>query len=65
MALPEEGVPWLYSRVNSRQMSNGRMDLEIVVLDVDGKLVAISNQVALLVDAKRNLKTRGKREAKI
>lgn len=45
-------------------MSNGRMDLELVIFDVDGTIIAVSNHVALMVDASRNLKARGQREVK-
>ncbi|KAJ9645323.1 hypothetical protein H2199_003329 [Coniosporium tulheliwenetii] len=32
-ALPEEGVEWLFARVRAKQIKNGRLDLEVVVLD--------------------------------
>lgn len=54
--LPPEGAEWLYSRVTARQIRNGRMDLQIVVLDEEGELVALSNHVALIVPAQRNMK---------
>lgn len=57
--LPAEGVEWLYSRVQTKMLKNGRMDLDIVVLDEQGDLVALSNHVALVVGAERNLSARG------
>ncbi|WEW60080.1 hypothetical protein PRK78_005564 [Emydomyces testavorans] len=57
--LPEDGVEWLYSRVQTRVLHNGRMDLDIVVLDDEGAVVALSNHVALVVGAERNTSERG------
>nr|KMM69705.1 hypothetical protein CPAG_06019 [Coccidioides posadasii RMSCC 3488] len=57
--LPKEGVEWLYSRVHTKMLENGRMDLDIVVLDQAGDIVALSNHVALVVGAERNTSERG------
>ncbi|KAH9221589.1 thioesterase-like superfamily-domain-containing protein [Leptodontidium sp. 2 PMI_412] len=57
-ALPEEGVEWLFSRTTAKQVKNGRMDLEIVVVDEHGDIVALSHHVALAVSAERNLAKR-------
>ena len=54
-----EGVEWLYSRVQAKRLRNGRLDLDIVVLDETGDVVALSNHVALVVGAERNLSARG------
>ncbi|KAL8908756.1 MAG: hypothetical protein Q9207_000613 [Kuettlingeria erythrocarpa] len=54
-ALPEEGVEWLFVRVRAKKIENGRMDLEVVVLDEGGDLVAVSNHVCLILDAERNM----------
>ncbi|CAL8576990.1 hypothetical protein XPA_002848 [Xanthoria parietina] len=58
-ALPEEGVEWLFVRVRAKRIQNGRMDLEVVVLDEEGDLVAVSDHVCLIVGAERNLKRSG------
>ncbi|KAI9826524.1 MAG: hypothetical protein M1826_006625 [Phylliscum demangeonii] len=42
--LPEEGVEWLFSRVRAKSIKNGRMDLEVVILDETGDIVALSHQ---------------------
>ena len=44
--LPPEGVEWLFVRVRAKQIRDGRMDLEVVVLDEEEDLVAISNHVS-------------------
>ncbi|KAF1815881.1 hypothetical protein P152DRAFT_390013 [Eremomyces bilateralis CBS 781.70] len=54
-ALPEEGVDWLFCRIHSKQVKNGRMDLDILILDEQGDLVALSHHVALILDVSRNL----------
>lgn len=64
-ALPKEGVEWLFSRTTAKQVKNGRMDLEIVVLDAEGQIVAISNHIALAVDSQRNLAKRNTGNSKM
>lgn len=56
--LPPEGAEWLFVRVRAKKIENGRMDLEVVVLDEGGALVAVSNHVCLILGAERNM-TRG------
>ncbi|KAL8773130.1 MAG: hypothetical protein Q9209_001806 [Squamulea sp. 1 TL-2023] len=58
-ALPEEGVEWLFVRVRAKRIVNGRMDLEVTVLDEGGDLVAVSNHVCLILGAERNLRRSG------
>ncbi|KAL8808366.1 MAG: hypothetical protein Q9182_000186 [Xanthomendoza sp. 2 TL-2023] len=55
-ALPEEGVEWLFVRVRAKKIEKGRMDLEVVVLDEEGELVAVSQHVCLIMGAERNLR---------
>lgn len=58
-ALPAEGVEWLFVRVRAKTIKNGRYDIEVVILDEGGDVVALSHQVALCVPAARNLAKRG------
>ncbi len=53
-SLPKDGAEWLFSRCKTKSIKNGRMDLEIVVLDKDGDIVAISHHLCLVVPASRN-----------
>lgn len=55
-ALPEEGVEFLFVRVLAKQIRNGRLDLEVTILDEGGDLVATSTHVALVLGSERNLK---------
>lgn len=63
--LPEEGVEWLFVRVEAKKIKNGRMDLEIIILDEGGDIVALSHHVALAVDASRNVAKRSTEGSKI
>ncbi|TVY68827.1 hypothetical protein LSUE1_G006550, partial [Lachnellula suecica] len=56
--LPEEGVEWLFVRVEAKQIKNGRMDLEIIILDEAGDIVCLSHHVSLAVGAERNIAER-------
>lgn len=64
-ALPEEGVEWLFVRVDAKQIKNGRMDLESVIMDEGGDIVALSHHVAFAVGPERNLAQRNTGASKI
>ena len=57
-ALPEEGLEWLFARVDAKQIRNGRMDIEVVIMDEAGEIVALSQHVAFAVGLERNLAER-------
>ncbi|OJJ42985.1 hypothetical protein ASPZODRAFT_75347 [Penicilliopsis zonata CBS 506.65] len=46
---------WLYSRVQSKVVCNGRTDIDVTILDEEGDVVALSTQVGLIVSASRNI----------
>lgn len=58
MALPEDGVEWLASRITSKQMKDGKFDLDVQVRDLDGDLVALSHHVAMILEIERNTSKR-------
>lgn len=62
--LPEEGLEFLFVRVRAKGLKNGRYDLEVVVLDDGGDVVALSHHVCLAVSAERNLAARKRGEQK-
>ncbi|KAI2780517.1 thioesterase-like superfamily-domain-containing protein [Daldinia loculata] len=64
-ALPPEGVEWLFSRVRAKCIKNGRMDLEVVIMDETGEVVALSHHVVLIVGAERNTASRRRVQTKI
>ncbi|GAB7366333.1 hypothetical protein MBLNU230_g8133t1 [Neophaeotheca triangularis] len=57
-ALPKEGVEWLFVRTGTKVIRNGRYDLEVVVMDAGGEVVALSHHVVFVVGAERNTATR-------
>jgi len=64
-ALPEEGVEWLFVRVASKRIQNGRLDLEAVILDQEGEIVALSHHVCLVLGAERNFAERKSNKSKM
>jgi len=60
-SLPDEGVEWLFARVDTKQIKNGRMDINLVILDETGDIVALSTHVALAVDVSRNTNASSKK----
>jgi hypothetical protein len=56
--LPEHGVEWLFSRIITKQIKNGRLDIDIVISDEDGEIVALSHHICLALDTTRNLAQR-------
>ncbi|KAK3112499.1 hypothetical protein LTR53_011191 [Teratosphaeriaceae sp. CCFEE 6253] len=57
-ALPAEGVKFLFLRVQAKSIKNGRFDLEVIVKDAEGDVVALSHHVCLAVGSERNLAAR-------
>ncbi|KAK4444578.1 thioesterase-like superfamily-domain-containing protein [Podospora aff. communis PSN243] len=53
-------VEWLFLRMKTREIRDGRFDLEVVVLDVEGRLVCVGSQVGLVLGMERNVGGRGK-----
>jgi hypothetical protein len=60
--LPQDGVEWLFCRTRSKRINKGRLDIEVVVMDEVGDLVALSHHVTLVLSAARNLAGRSKKE---
>jgi len=59
------GSEWLFVRNTNKQIKDGKMDIEVVILDEAGEIVALSHHVALVVGTERNLGKRGGQESKI
>lgn len=57
-ALPDEGVKWLFVRNRAKQIRNGRFDLEVVIMDEAGDVVALSHHVCMILSSERNLAQR-------
>nr|OQO26087.1 hypothetical protein B0A51_05817 [Rachicladosporium sp. CCFEE 5018] len=52
-ALPAEGVEWLYVRASTKSVLDGRVDVHVEVWDVEGRLVALSQQMLMALDIGR------------
>lgn len=52
--LPKKGVPWLHSRVTVKSVRNGRVNIEVVLGDMSGEIVAIATQSGLVISSQRN-----------
>ncbi|KAI9762178.1 MAG: hypothetical protein M1840_001449 [Geoglossum simile] len=59
--LPAEGVEFLFVRVRTKKVLNGRFDLEVVITDEEGDVVALSHQVSLILGMQRNIAGRAER----
>ncbi|KAI8966841.1 thioesterase-like superfamily-domain-containing protein, partial [Daldinia sp. FL1419] len=57
-SLPEEGVEWLATRITSKQIKDGRFDLDMLIRDVGGETVALSYHVAMILSMERNTSRR-------
>lgn len=56
--LPPEGVDWLFVRSRAAVIKDGRMDLQVIVMDETGDIVALSSHLTMVSSAERNLATR-------
>ncbi|KUL81666.1 hypothetical protein ZTR_11150 [Talaromyces verruculosus] len=65
MALLDEGAEWLALRVSSKQIKNGKFDLEVLVRDADGEVVALTHHVAMILNIVRNTGKRGRSKASL
>ncbi|CAK0747615.1 hypothetical protein CCP1ISM_2880001 [Azospirillaceae bacterium] len=59
--LPEEGVEWLFARIQAKQIARGRFDLQVEIYDESNDLIALSTHSCLAVDSSRNT-TRTKKD---
>ena len=48
-SLPESGVAWLFLRAQTRVIREGKMDLDVTVLDETGEVVVLAKCVVLIV----------------
>ncbi|KAF2433328.1 hypothetical protein EJ08DRAFT_686384 [Tothia fuscella] len=66
-SLPKEGVDWLFVRTQSKLIQRGRLDLEVIVMDAEGDVVALSHHSVLVLGAERNTaaRTRAKSDTKL
>lgn len=63
--LPEDGEKWLFLRSYAKQILNGRSDIEIIVCDGAGDIVALSHHVAMIVNFEKNTANRAVVRSKV
>jgi acyl-CoA thioesterase len=63
--LSHKSAEWLFLRAESKSVQNGRMDIEMTILDAKGDLVASGSEVALALDASRNTAPREKKPSNL
>lgn len=54
-SLPKEGIEWLFVRVYTKQIKNGRFDLEVIICDAEGDIIALSHHSCLILGSERNI----------
>ncbi|GKU08574.1 thioesterase family protein [Fusarium langsethiae] len=62
--LPQEGEEWLFIRTEARKIEQGRLDLQVSILDREGNLIALASHINLVLSASRNLGNKNSKEAK-
>jgi hypothetical protein len=63
-SLPKEGVEWLFIRTEARKIDQGRLDLQVHILDEEGDLVALASHINLVLSASQNLATKKSKKSK-
>ncbi|PKS12533.1 hypothetical protein jhhlp_000741 [Lomentospora prolificans] len=56
---------WIFVRTSAKAIQNGRFDLDVVILDKHGDIVALSTHMCLILSAARNLGARSNTKGKI
>lgn len=52
--LPANGVNWLHSKVTTKSIRGGRMDVEVALLDDSGDIIALASHATLIMSSSRN-----------
>ncbi|KAF4966743.1 hypothetical protein FSARC_5608 [Fusarium sarcochroum] len=55
--LPEDGLRWTFSRVETKKLQGGRMDMDITICDKEMDLICSARQIVLVLDAKKSIAT--------
>lgn len=61
-ALPEEGVDWLFTRMKTNEVVDGRLDVQAMIFDEQGRLVALASYVWVVVETEGLAAGRAKKE---
>jgi hypothetical protein len=63
-ALPKEGVKWLFTRMKTNEVVDGRLDVLGQIWDDGGNLIALAQYVWFVVETSRAVVTRAAKEGK-
>ena len=61
--VPSEGLHWALTRVATRMLEGGRMDLDLTILNEDLQIMCLARQVVLVLDAKKKFGGGGKKQS--
>ena len=61
-ALPEGGVKWLFTRMKTNEVVDGRLDVQGMIFDEQGRLVTLASYVWFVVETERSVARKAKRE---
>lgn len=64
-AIPEEGLDWFAVRVQSKLIKDGKFDIDVMVRDQAGNVVALSQQVQMILSMERNAAKKGSTKASL
>ncbi|KAJ5291516.1 thioesterase family protein [Penicillium angulare] len=64
-ALPDDGIEWLAVRVLSKQIKDGKFDLEVLVRDPDGAIIALSHHVGMILNIVQSTGKKGLSKASL
>ena len=61
-ALPSEGVKWLFTRMKTKDVLDGRIDVHGEIWDESGNIIALTQQMWFVVDTSRAVVTQARKE---
>ena len=61
----DEEMTWTFTRVTTRMLEGGRMDLDLIICDEQLVPICLVRQVMLVIDAKRRFKGEEGKSSKI
>jgi hypothetical protein len=61
--MPREGVKWTFTRVATRLLEGGRMDLDITICDEKMKVLCLARQAVLVLEAQRKFQPEKQKSA--
>ena len=63
--LPARGTEFLYVRISTKGVENGRFDIEVIIMDETGDIVAVSHHVSMILSIDRNMAARRQRQVPV